>query len=139
MIMIDFVKITSELFVLDFLKILFTVVVFLFMMGGVSTYSKTKEKNIVIFIFSLMMAATFFGTPYIGIGQFVGMKEALKKAKITNLKNLKRNRKIVEDAIKYNGMVKDKNEYINILLNKFYIGGKDATPNEKEILKKLKK
>ena len=60
MIMIDFVKITSELFVLDFLKILFTVVVFLFMMGGVSAYSKTKEKNIVIFIFSLMMIATFF-------------------------------------------------------------------------------
>ena len=139
MIMIDFVKITSELFVLDFLKILFTVIVFLFMMGGVSTYSKTKEKNIVIFIFSLMMVATFFGTPYIGIHQFVGMEKALKKAEITNLKNLKRNRKIVEDAIKYNGAVKNKDEYINTLLNKFYINGKDATPEEKEIMQKLKK
>ena len=67
------------------------------------------------------------------------MKEILKKAEITNLKNLKRNRKIVEDAIKYNGAVKNKEEYINALLNKFYINGKDATPNEKEILKKLKK
>ena len=137
MIMIDFVKITSELFVLDFLKILFTVFVFLFMMGGVSTYSKTKEKNIVIFIFSLMMIATFFGTPYIGIN--AGMKKTLKKAGITNLKNLKRNRKIVEDAIKYNGAVKNKEEYINTLLNKFYVDGKDATPFENQIMQKLKK
>lgn len=139
MIMIDFVKITSELFVLDFLKILFTVIVFLFMIGGVSTYSETKEKNVVIFIFSLMMVATFFGTPYIGIGQFVGMRETLKRAEITNLKNLKRNRKIVEDAIKYNGAIKNKEEYINALLNKFYINGKDATPDQKELMKKLKK
>ena len=48
MIMIDFVKITDDLWFLDFLKIFFTVIVFLFMIGGVSTYSKTKEKNIVI-------------------------------------------------------------------------------------------
>lgn len=139
MIMIDFVKITDDLWFLDFLKIFFTVIVFLFMIGGVSTYSKTKEKNIVIFIFSLMMIATFFGTPHIGISGLVGMKEILKKTKITNIKNLKRNRKIVEDAIKYNGAVKNKEEYINTLLNKFYINGKDVTPDEKELMKKLKK
>ena len=139
MIMIDFVKITNDLFVLDFLKILFTVIVFLFWLGGISTFSKPKEKNIVTFIFGLIMVATFFGTPHIGISGFAGMKETLKKAEITNLKNLKRNRKIVEDAIKYNGAVKDKNEYINTLLNKFYINGKDATPSEKELMKKLKK
>ena len=67
------------------------------------------------------------------------MKETLKKAGITNLKNLKRNRKIVEDAIKYNGAVKNKEEYINTLLNKFYINGKDATPDEKKLMQKLKK
>ena len=139
MIMIDFVKITDDLWFLDFLKIFFTVIVFLFMIGGVSTYSKTKEKNIVIFIFSLMMIATFFGTPHIGISGLVGMKEILKKTKITNIKNLKRNRKIVEDAIKYNGAVKNKEEYVNTLLNKFYINGKDATPDEKKLMQKLKK
>ena len=139
MITIDFMKLTNDLFVIDFLKIFFTFIVFFFLMGGVSTFSETKEKSIVIFIFSLMMVATFFGTPYIAIRQFVGMEKVLKKAEITNIENLKRNRKIVEDAIKYNGAVKNKEEYINILLNKFYINGKDATPDEKELMKKLKK
>lgn len=139
MIMIDFVKITSDLFVLDFLKILFAVIGFLFFIGTVFGYVfKKKEKIITISIFVLVMVAIFYGTEYIGIRQFIGMREVLKKAGITNLKNLKRNRKIVEDAIKYNGTVKDKNEYINTLLNKFYINGKDATPEEKEIMQKLK-
>ena len=139
MIMIDFVKLTNDLFVIDFLKIFFTFIVFFFLIGGVSTFSEAKEKNIVIFIFSLMMVVAFFGTPYIAIQQFVGMEKVLKKAEITNLKNLKRNRRIVEDAIKYNGAVKNKEEYINNLLNKFYLNGKDVTPDEKELMKKLKK
>ena len=67
------------------------------------------------------------------------VERAIKKAGITNLKNLKRNRKIVEDAIKYNGAVKNKEEYINTLLNRFYVNGKDATLDEKKIMQKLKK
>lgn len=139
MVMIDFVKITDDLWFLDFLKIFFTFIAFLFWMGGVCTFSKMKEKNIVTFIFGLIMVATFFGTPHIGISGLAGMKEILKKAKITNIKNLKTNRKIVEDAIKYNSAVKDKDEYINTLLNKFYINGKDTTPDEKKLMQKLKK
>lgn len=65
-------------------------------------------------------------------------KNGIKRI-ITNIKNLKRNRRIVEDAIKYNGSIKNKEEYINTLLNKFYLNGKDATPDEKELMKKLKK
>ena len=139
MIMIDFVKITNNLFELDFLKIFLTIIVFAFLIGVAFLIYGTKEKIITIFILVLMMFATFYGTPYIGICQYVGMKETLKKAKVNNIKNLKRNRKIVEDAIEYNGAVKNKDEYINALFNKFYINGKDATPDEKELMKKLKK
>ena len=139
MIMIDFVKITNNLFELDFLKISLTIIVFAFLIGAAFLIYGTKEKIITIFILVLMMFATFYGTPYIGICQYVGMKETLKKAKVNNIKNLKRNRKIVEDAIEYNGAVKNKDEYINALFNKFYINGKDATPDEKELMKKLKK
>lgn len=139
MIMIDFVKITNDLFVLDFLKIFFTVIVLTFLIGAVFTIYEKKEKFTTICILVLMALAAFYGTPYIGIHQFVGMKEALKKSEITNIKNLKRNREIVEDAIEYNGAVKNKEEYINTLLNKFYVNGKDATPDEKELMKKLKK
>lgn len=139
MVMIDFVKMTNDLWFLDFLKIFFTVIVLTFLIASVFGVYEKKEKIITIFILILVMLATFYGTPYIGIRQYVGMKEALKKAKITNIKNLKRNREIVEDAIKYNGAVKNKEEYINTLLNKFYVDGKDATPDEKRIMQKLKK
>ena len=137
--MIDFVKITDELWFLDFLKIFFTVIVLTFLITSVFAICEKKEKIITIFILVSMSLVAFYGTPYIGIRQYVGMKEVLKKAKITNIKNLKRNRKIVEDAIKYNGAVKNKGDYINTLLNRFYVNGKDATPDEKRIMQKLKK
>ena len=139
MIMIDFFKITNDLSAIDFFKIFFTIIIFLFLIMSISAVCDRKEKFITIFILVLMILATFYGTQYIGIHQYVGMKEALKKAKITNIKNLKRNRRIVEDAIKYNGAVKNKEEYINTLLNRFYVNGKDATLDEKKIMQKLKK
>ena len=123
----------------DLFKIFFTIIIFLFLIMSIFAVCDRKEKFITIFILVLMILATFYGTQYIGIRQYVGMKEALKKAEITNIKNLKRNRKIVEDSIKYNGAIKNKEEYINTLLNKFYLNGKDATPDEKELMKKLKK
>lgn len=139
MIMIDFLKITNDLSAIDLFKIFFTIIIFLFLIMSIFAVCDRKEKFITIFILVLMILATFYGTQYIGIRQYVGMKEALKKAEITNIKNLKRNRKIVEDSIKYNGAIKNKEEYINTLLNKFYLNGKDATPDEKELMKKLKK
>ena len=139
MIMIDFLKITNDLSAIDLFKIFFTIIIFLFLIMSIFAVCDKKEKFITIFILVLMILATFYGTQYIGIRQYVGMKEALKKAEITNIKNLKRNRKIVEDSIKYNGAIKNKEEYINTLLNKFYLNGKDATPDEKELMKKLKK
>ena len=137
--MIDFLKITNDLSAIDLFKIFFTIIIFLFLIMSIFAVCDRKEKFITIFILVLMILATFYGTQYIGIRQYVGMKEALKKAEITNIKNLKRNRKIVEDSIKYNGAIKNKEEYINTLLNKFYLNGKDATPDEKELMKKLKK
>lgn len=140
MIMIDFFKITNDLSAIDLFKIFFTtIIIFLFLIMSIFAVCDRKEKFITIFILVLMILATFYGTQYIGIRQYVGMKEVLKKAKITNIKNLKRNCRIVEDAIKYNGSIKNKEEYINTLLNKFYLNGKDATPDEKELMKKLKK
>ena len=94
----------------------------------------------VISVLILIILAVFFGTSYIGINYYYpGMKKTLEKAKVTNIKNLKRNRRTVENAIKYNDAVKDREEYINALLNKFYVDGRDATPDEKELMKKLKK
>lgn len=144
MVMIDFVKLTDTLLGLDILKI--SIVGFIFfslIMGILADIIDQKDLGEdlgVISVLILIMLAVFFGTSYIGINYYYpGMKKTLEKAKVTNIKNLKRNRKIVEDAIKYNGAVKSKEEYINTLLNKFYLDGKDATPDEKELMKKLKK
>lgn len=144
MIMIDFVKMTNDLFVLDIFKI--SIVGFIFfslIMGILADIIDQKDLSEdlgVISVLILIMLAVFFGTSYIGINYYYpGMKKTLEKAKVTNIKNLKRNRKIVEDAIKYNGAIKNKEEYINTLLNRFYVNGKDATLDEKKIMQKLKK
>ena len=144
MVMIDFLKMSNDHFVLDIFKI--SIVGFIFfslIMGILADIIDQKDLSEdlgVISVLILIMLAVFFGTSYIGINYYYpGMKKTLEKAKVTNIKNLKRNRKIVEDAIKYNGAVKNKEEYINVLLNKFYINRKDATPDEKELMKKLKK
>ena len=139
MIMIDFVKMTNDLFALDILKISIVGFIFLTLIGGILAdiidQKDLSEDFGVISVLILIMLAVFFGINYC----YPGMKKTLEKAKVTNIKNLKRNRKIVEDAIKYNGAVKSKEKYINTLLNKFYVDGKDATLDEKELMKKLKK
>lgn len=43
------------------------------------------------------------------------------------------------NATKFNSEIKDKDEYVNRILNKFYLGEKEVTLDEKELLKKLKK
>ena len=144
MIMINFVKMTNDLFVLDIWKISIVGFIFLSLIMGILTdiidQKDLSEDLGIISVFILIMLITFLGTSYVGINYcYPGMKKTLEKAKVTNIKNLKRNRKIVEAAIKYNGAVENKEEYINTLLNKFYVDGKDATPDEKELMKKLKK
>ena len=49
------------------------------------------------------------------------------------------NIKIIRNIVKFNTAIKDKDEYVNRILNKFYVDGKDVTLNEKELMKKLKK
>ena len=142
--MINFVKMTNDLFVLDIWKISIVGFIFLSLIMGILADiidQKDLSKDLgIISVFILIMLITFLGTSYVGINYYYpGMKKTLEKAKVTNIKNLKRNRDIVEEAIKYNDAVENKEEYINTLLNKFYVDGKDATPDEKELMKKLKK
>lgn len=66
-------------------------------------------------------------------------KAVLKKYNASNVKNLKSNIKIIRNIVKFNTAIKDKDEYVNRILNKFYVDGKDVTLNEKELMKKLKK
>ena len=144
MIMIDFVKMTNDLFALDILKISIAGFIFFSLIMGILAdiidQKDLSEDLGVISVLILIILAVFFGTSYIGINYYYpGMKKTLEKAKVTNIKNLKRNRRTVENAIKYNDAVKDREEYINALLNKFYVDGRDATPDEKELMKKLKK
>lgn len=144
MIMIDFVKMTNDLFALDILKISVVGFIFLVLIGGILA-DVIDQKDLgedlgIISVLILIMLTVFFGTSYVEINYYYpGMKKTLEKAKVTNIKNLKRNRKIVENATKYNGAIKSKEEYINTLLNRFYVNGKDATPDEKRIMQKLKK
>ena len=142
--MIDFVKMTNDLFALDILKISIAGFIFFSLIMGILAdiidQKDLSEDLGVISVLILIILAVFFGTSYIGINYYYpGMKKTLEKAKVTNIKNLKRNRRTVENAIKYNDAVKDREEYINALLNKFYVDGRDATPDEKELMKKLKK
>ena len=66
-------------------------------------------------------------------------KEILRKSNVYNIKNLKNNIEIIRNTTKFNGEIKDKDEYVNRILNKFYLWEKEVTINEKELMKKLKK
>ena len=63
----------------------------------------------------------------------------MKKYNVSNVKNLKSNIRTIKNIAKFNAKIKDKDEYVNRILNKFYVDGKDVTPDEKELMKKLKK
>ena len=51
-------------------------------------------------------------------------KAILKKYNVSNIKNLKNNIKIIRNATKLNSKIKDKDEYVNRILKKFYLGEK---------------
>lgn len=94
-----------------------------------------------MFVLLYILTAT---APYLFLKNFGNqkVKAILKKYNVSNVKNLKSNIKIIRDVTDaefYGETIKDKNEYVNRILNKFYVDDKDATPDEKELMKKLKK
>lgn len=88
-----------------------------------------------MFVLLHILAAT---APYFFMKNFGNQKAKaiLKKYNVSSVKNLKRNIKIIRDTTEF---YEDKNEYVNRILNKFYVDDKDATYEEKELMKKLKK
>ena len=92
-----------------------------------------------MFVLLYILAAT---APYLFLKNFGNQKAKaiLKKYNVSSVKNLRRNIKIIRDTTEFYGeTTEDKNEYVNRILNKFYVDGKDATVEEKELMKKLKK
>ena len=92
-----------------------------------------------MFVLLYILAAT---APYLFLKNFGNQKAKaiLKKYNVSSVKNLRRNIKIIRDMTEFYGeTTEDKNEYVNRILNKFYVDGKDATVEEKEFMKKLKK
>ena len=99
------------------------------------------EKNSLKRNFTLFLWILVAVSPYLLIKNFGNQsaKEILKKYNASNVKNLKNNIKIIRNIAEFNSEIKDKDEYVNRILNKFYVDGKDVTPDEKELMKKLKK
>ena len=138
--MIDFFKIVAALNIIpaSLLWGFLLVVLFWFVLAFVEIdWEKDKIKRSFILFLWILIAIT----PYLFMKNFGNQraKAVLKKYNVSNVKNLKRNIKIIRDIVKFNAEIKDKNEYVNRILNKFYVDGKDVTLNEKELMKKLKK
>lgn len=141
--MIDFVKIANALniipasllfgFLLSFL--------FWFVLAFVEIDWENREEDKFKKIFILFLWILVAASPYLFMKNFgnQGAKKILKKYNVSNVKNLKSNIKIIRNIVKFNTAIKDKDEYVNRILNKFYVDGKDVTLNEKELMKKLKK
>ena len=92
-----------------------------------------------MFVLLYILAAT---APYLFLKNFGNQKAKaiLKKYNVSSVKNLRRNIKIIRDTTEFYGeTIEDKNEYVNRILNKFYVDDKDTTPEEKQLMKKLKK
>ena len=139
--MIDFLKIVTALNIIpaSLLWGFLLVVLFWFVLAFVEPdweNDKFSKKTLILFLWILVAI-----TPYLFMKNFGNQKAKaiLKKYNASNVKNLKRNIKIIRDIAKFNAGIKDKNEYVNRILNKFYVDGKDVTPDEKELMKKLKK
>ena len=114
------------------------VVLFWFVLAFVEIdWEKDKIKRSFILFLWILIAIT----PYLFMKNFGNQraKAVLKKYNASNVKNLKSNIKIIRNIVKFNTAIKDKDEYVNRILNKFYVDGKDVTLNEKELMKKLKK
>ena len=138
--MIDFLKIVAALNIIpaSLLGGFLLAFLFWFALAFVELdWEKDMLKKMLI-LFLWILAAI---TPYLFMKNFGNQraKAVLKKYNASNVKNLKRNIKIIRDIAKFNAEIKDKNEYVNRILNKFYVDGKDVTPDEKELMKKLKK
>lgn len=139
--MIDFLKIVATLNVIPTSLLwgfLLAVLFWLVLAFVKPDWKKDKfsKKVLILFLWILVVIA-----PYLFMKNFGNQraKAVLKKYNASNVKNLKRNIKIIRDIVKFNAEIKDKNEYVNRILNKFYVDGKDVTLNEKELMKKLKK
>lgn len=139
--MIDFLKIVTALNIIpaSLLWGFLLVVLFWFVLAFVEPgWEKDNfSKNRLILFLWILVAIT----PYLFMKNFGNQraKAILKKYNASNVKNLKSNIKIIRDIAKFNAGIKDKDEYVNRILNKFYVDGKDVTPDEKELMKKLKK
>lgn len=138
--MIDFLKIVAALNIIpaSLLWGFLLVVLFWFVLAFVEIdWEKDKIKRSFILFLWILIAIT----PYLFMKNFGNQraKAVLKKYNASNVKNLKSNIKIIRNIVKFNTAIKDKDEYVNRILNKFYVDGKDVTLNEKELMKKLKK
>lgn len=138
--MIDFLKIVAALNIIpeSLLGGFLLAFLFWFALAFVELdWEKDMLKKMLILFLWILVAIT----PYLFMKNFGNQraKAVLKKYNASNVKNLKRNIKIIRNIAKFNAGIKDKNEYVNRILNKFYVDGKDVTPDEKELMKKLKK
>ena len=138
--MIDFFKIVAALNIIpaSLLWGFLLVVLFWFVLAFVEIdWEKDKIKRSFILFLWILIAIT----PYLFMKNFGNQraKAVLKKYNASNVKNLKSNIKIIRNIVKFNTAIKDKDEYVNRILNKFYVDGKDVTLNENELMKKLKK
>lgn len=141
--MIDFLKIANALNIVP-ASLLFGFllsVLFWFLLAFVEIDWEKQEKDKFKKIFILLLWILVVASPYLFMKNFgnQGAKKILKKYNVSNVKNLNSNIKTIRNIAKFNAKIKDKEEYVNRILNKFYLDGKDATPDEKKLLKKLKK
>lgn len=138
--MIDFLKIVDKLNIIPvslFFGFLLSVL-FLFVLAFVEI---EWERNNLKRSFALFLWILVAVSPYLLMKNFDNQKAKaiLKKYNASNVKNLKNNIKTIKNISKFNNEIKDKDEYVNRILNKFYVDDKDATPDENELIKKLKK
>lgn len=134
--MIDFLKIADALNIIPLASIEgFLFLILLWLIIAVTDFF--PKNKIICALLSIFIAFV----PYLFIENFSIQKEKeiLRKSNVSNIKNLKNNIKIIRNATKFNSEIKDKDEYVNRILNKFYLGEKEVTLDEKELLKKLKK
>ena len=141
--MIDFAKIATTLNIVP-ASLLFGFllsVLFWFLLAFVEIDWEKQEKDKFKKIFILLLWILVVASPYLFMKNFgnQGAKKILKKYNVSNVKNLNSNIKTIRNIAKFNAKIKDKEEYVNRILNKFYVDGKDVTPDEKELMKKLKK
>lgn len=134
--MIDFLKIADALNIVPIASILgFLLFISLWLIIRFIDFS--PENEIICILLSIFIAFV----PYLFMKNFSNQKEKaiLKKYNISNIKNLKNNIEIIRKSAKFNSEIKDKDEYVNRILNKFYLGEKEVALDEKELMKKLKK